>query len=416
MDKKNINLVTAIAVIGGFIFGLNMAGISGGVESIKDAFSLTDNGIGLVVSSLTIGCLLGAMFTGNFADRYGRKKVFLAIALLFVISSVGCALASNQWALMAFRLMAGLAVGADSVVGPMYISEMAPAERRGKLVTYQQFLITIGILVAYVIDYFLLDLSQSWRYMLAVPAVFGVVFFILVLLLLPESERWEHNIAAGKSANPAPRVKFGGLFKGRIGHVVLIGTALAALQQITGINAVINYAPTIFQQTGVGGGTALLQSCIVGVVNVLSTIVAIRLIDTKGRKTLLIGGAIGMIVSLFYLMLSFIFSWSPVGVLVALLVYIAFFGASFSPVMWVVNNEIFPDSVRAQAVSFATAVSWVCTFIVVQFSPSILNSLGGAWLFGIFGVFSVIALFFVIFRIPETKGKTFEQIQKELGL
>ena len=218
MDKKNINLVTAIAVIGGFIFGLNMAGISGGVESIKDAFSLTDNGIGLVVSSLTIGCLLGAMFTGNFADRYGRKKVFLAIALLFVISSVGCALASNQWALMAFRLMAGLAVGADSVVGPMYISEMAPAERRGKLVTYQQFLITIGILVAYVIDYFLLDLSQSWRYMLAVPAVFGVVFFILVLLLLPESERWEHNIAAGKSANPAPRVKFGGLFKGRIGH------------------------------------------------------------------------------------------------------------------------------------------------------------------------------------------------------
>lgn len=412
MNKK-ITFITFIAVIGGFLFGLNMAGISGAVTSIQEAFNLTDGGIGFVVSALTIGCLFGALFTGKFADRYGRKKVFVWISVLFFVSSVGCALATSQYMLMLFRLIAGVAVGADSVVGPIYISEMAPAEKRGRLVSFQQFAIVSGILLAYLIDYFLLDLTNSWKLMLAVPALFSIIFFILVTICLPESERWHKTKNKSDETN---KLKFSEMFKGRTGYIVMLGISLAALQQITGINSVINYAPIILSQTGVGGGTALLQSCLVGTVNFLATIIALWLVDTKGRKTLLLWGAVGMILSLGYLTLSFICKWGNMGVLVALLVYIAFFAASFSPVMWVINSEIFPDKVRASAMSFSTAVSWACTFLTVQFSPMILNRFGGAILFGFFGLFSIIAFFFVWKFIPETKGKTLEQIQKELGV
>ncbi len=412
MNKK-ITFITFIAVIGGFLFGLNMAGISGAVSSIQEAFSLTDGGIGFVVGIITIGSLLGALFTGKFADTYGRKKVFIIISLLFLLSSIGCALATNQYMLMVFRLIAGLAVGADSVVGPVYISEMAPAEKRGRLVSFQQFAIVTGILLAYLVDFFLLDLEESWRLMLAVPAIFSIIFLILTVAFLPESDRW-HKPENKK--DKTSKVKFGAMFKGRTGYVVMLGVFLAALQQLTGINAVINYAPIILSQTGVGGGTALLQSCLVGTVNFLATIIAIWLVDTKGRKTLLLWGAVGMILSLGYLTLSFILHWGNMGVLISLLVYIAFFAASFSPVMWVINSEIFPENVRAIAMSFSTAISWACTYLTVQFSPIVLNRFGGAILFGFFGLFSVIAFFFVRKFIPETKGKSLEQIQKELGV
>lgn len=412
MNKK-INWITFVAVIGGFIFGLNMAGISGAVNSIRDVFNLTDGGLGLVVSALTIGCLVGSLLTGGFADRYGRRKVFLAVAVLFVVSAVGCALAPNQAVLTLFRVLAGIAVGADSVIGPMYISEMAPAEKRGKLVSFQQFAIVIGILLAYGIDYLLLDLHEAWRWMLAVPAVFGVVFFVLALFFLPESGRWK---GASALSEVSARPSFASLFRGKTGRVVLVGTLLAAFQQITGINAVVNYAPIIFEQTGAGGGTALLQSCLVGFVNFLATIVALWLVDSKGRKALLLWGAAGMILSLGYLTCSFAMGWAGMGVLIALLVYIAFFAASFAPVMWVVTSEIFPDRIRAQALSFSTCVSWVCTFLTVQFSPWILNALGGTVLFGIFGGFSLLAFLFVWRYIPETRGKTLEQIEQEMGL
>ena len=232
--NRNIHWILFIAVIGGFLFGLNMAGISGAVNSIREVFDLSDGGIGLVVSALTIGCLAGSLFTGGFADRYGRRKVFLAVALLFVVSSLGCALAPNRTVLTLFRLLAGVAVGADSVIGPMYISEMAPADRRGRMVSMQQFAIVIGILLAYLIDYFLLDLSHAWRWMLSVPALFGVGFFVLALCCLPESVRWSKPVpGAMKEASGS----FAGIFGSRTRRVVLLGTLLAVFQQITGINA-----------------------------------------------------------------------------------------------------------------------------------------------------------------------------------
>lgn len=411
--NRNVYWITFLAVIGGFIFGLNMAGISGAVDSIRDLFNLTDGGIGWVVSALTVGCLAGALMTGTFADRYGRKKIFLAVALLFIVSAVGCALADDPLLLAGFRLLAGLAVGADSVVGPMYLSEIAPDRQRGRLVSYQQFAVTIGILAAYGIDYLLLPLADSWRWMLAVPAFFGVVFLVLIGVFLPESPRWS---STGRRAAGGSGAGFGALFRGRMGYVVALGTVLAAMQQITGINAVINYAPVIFARTGVGGSTALLQAALVGLVNFLATIVAIGLIDTRGRRTLLVWGAAGMVLSLSYLTASFACDWPEAGILIGVLIYIAFFAASFAPVMWVVIGEIYPDRIRAKAMSFSTAVSWVCTFLTVQFSPWILGRFGGGALFGVFALLSLAALVFVLRFIPETKGRSFESIETELGL
>lgn len=445
MNNKYLYWATFVSINGGLLFGLNMAGISGANDLIADEFNLSMSKLGTVASFLMIGCLIGALFTGNFTDRYGRKKVMITIAILYIISSLGCALATDFTVLTIFRVLSGLAVGATSVVAPMYISEISPANKRGMLVSFNQFAITIGIVLAYIFDYFLLGLStDSWRYMLAVPAVFGLVYLIFLIISFPESPRWLlskgykdaalnilNMISGEKSASgelknmeeslasegQKGKVSFGELFKRKTGKVVLIGTLLAAFQQITGINAVIIFAPDIFKSAGVGGDTALLQSMLVGVVNVLMTIVALRLVDRKGRKTLLLWGAVGMLFALAYLTYAFSGTErSSTGVLISLLVYISFFAASYAPVMWVIISEIYPAKIKGMAMSFSTAVSWGCTFLTVYFAPIIRTELGDKYLFAIFGGFILLAFIFVKIWIPETKGKTLEQIEKELKL
>lgn len=444
-NKKFLYWITFVAINGGLLFGLNMAGISGAVDMIKSQFSLTDSGLGTVAALLTIGCLIGALFTGNFTEKFGRKKVMIFTSLLYIISALGCALAESSVMLTVFRILSGLAVGATSVVGPMYISEISPARNRGMLVSMNQFAITIGIVLAYAIDYLFMDLGvNSWRYMMAIPAVFGVLYFVFLLIQFPESPRW--LLAKGmkdeasailkkiggnelvevelpemektlKTETKAEKVSFGELFRGKTGKIVLIGTLIAALQQITGINAVIMFAPEMFKAAGSAQSDSMMQSLIVGIVNFLMTIVALWLVDKKGRKTLLLWGALGMVVSLAYL--TFEFSKPEqfgIGVLVALLIYISFFAASFAPVMWVIISEIYPNRIKGLAMSFSTAVSWLCTFLTVYFAPIIQGSLGLNYLFAIFGIFSIIAYVFVKIWIPETKGKTLEQIEKELKL
>ncbi|HET7732861.1 MAG TPA: sugar porter family MFS transporter [Paludibacter sp.] len=444
-NNKYLYWTTFVAINGGLLFGLNMAGISGAVDMIKGQFSLTDSGLGTVAALLTFGCLVGALFTGNFTEKFGRKKVMITTAVLYIISALGCALAESATMLTIFRVLSGLAVGGTSVVAPMYISEIAPAKNRGRLVSFNQFAITIGIVLAYVFDYLLIGFGDNaWRYMLVVPAVFGVLYLVFLLAKFPESPRWllAHGrkdeaikvlASIGGSALVAEelpamestliaeqkkeKMSFGELFKGKTGKIVLIGTLIAALQQITGINAVIMFSPEIFQAAGSAKGDSVMQAMIVGLVNFLMTIVALWLVDKRGRKTLLLWGAVGMIVSLAYLTLEFA---KPVqngaGVLVALLVYISFFAASFAPVMWVIISEIYPNRIKGVAMSFSTAVSWLCTFLTVYFAPVIHGALGLQYLFGIFGVFSIIAFVFVKFWIPETKGKSLEQIERELGL
>jgi sugar porter (SP) family MFS transporter len=445
MNNRYLYWITFVAINGGLLFGLNMAGIAGATDMIKGEFSLTDSGLGTVAALLTIGCLIGALFTGNFTEKYGRKNVMIFTAVVYIISALGSALSTSSAMLTIFRVLSGLAVGATSVVGPMYISEISPAHRRGTLVSMNQFAITIGIVVAYVIDYLVMDMGDdSWRYMLVIPAFFGVIYLILLLTAFPKSPRWllskyrraeavavlekiggkaliekelpemEQSVLAEQGKQ---KVKFSEIFRGKTGKIVLIGTLIAALQQITGINAVIMFSPDIFQVAGSAKGDSMMQAMIVGLVNFLMTIVAIWLVDRKGRKTLLLWGAVGMVISLAYLTFEFA---QPVqngtGVLIALLVYISFFSASFAPVMWVIISEIYPNRIKGVAMSFSTAVSWLCTFLTVYFAPVIQGTLGLHYLFAIFGIFSIIAFIFVKIWIPETKGKSLEQIEKELKL
>ena len=445
MNNRYLYWITFVAINGGLLFGLNMAGIAGATDMIKSEFSLTDSGLGTVAALLTIGCLIGALFTGNFAEKYGRKNVMIATAVLYIVSALGCALSNSFFSLAAFRVLSGIAVGATSVVGPLYISEISPAQKRGTLVSMNQFAITIGILLAYVIDYWVMDWGEnSWRYMMVVPAFFGTVYLVLLLTSFPKSPRWllsqgrkEEAIkvlekVGGKvlieselpemeksifSERNKPKIRFSELFKGKTGKIVLIGTIIAALQQITGINAVIMFSPDIFQVAGSAKGDSMMQSMIVGLVNFLMTIVALWLVDKKGRKTLLLWGATGMIFSLAYLTYAFSMpTQHGVSVLIALLVYISFFAASFAPVMWVIISEIYPNRIKGLAMSFSTAISWLCTFLTVYFAPVIQGALGLNYLFGIFGIFSVIAFVFVKIWIPETKGKSLEQIEIELKL
>ncbi len=444
-NNKYLYWTTFVAINGGLLFGLNMAGISGAVDMIKGQFSLTDSGLGTVAALLTVGCLIGALFTGSFTEKFGRKKVMIVTAVLYIISALGCALAESSAILIIFRILSGLAVGATSVVAPMYISEIAPAKNRGRLVSFNQFAITIGIVLAYIFDYLLIGFGENaWRYMLVIPGLFGVLYLIFLIVKFPESPRW--LLAHGKKeeaikvltsiggavlvAEELPemesillaeqkkeKMSVSELFKGKTGKIVLIGTLIAAFQQITGINAVIMFAPDIFQAAGSVKSDSMMQAMIVGMVNFLMTIVALWLVDKKGRKTLLLWGAVGMIASLAYL--SFEFS-KPVqngfGVMAALLVYISFFAASFAPVMWVIISEIYPNRIKGVAMSFSTAVSWLCTFLTVYFAPIIHGALGLQYLFGIFGVFSILAFVFVKIWIPETKGKSLEQIENELGV
>ncbi len=445
MKRRFLFWIVFIAINGGFLFGLNMAGISGAVDMIKSEFTLSDSGLGMVAALLTIGCLIGALFTGYFADKYGRKKVIITTAVLYIISAIGCALAGSSAMLIVFRFLSGLAVGATSVAGPMYISEISPAHNRGKLVSMNQFAITFGILLAYIADYLLLGFGEnSWRYMFAVPAIFGTAYLIFLLTSLPESPRWllsenrkEEAVNVMKKIGGQQliddelpemgrvllidkdkrRIHLGEIFKGKTGKIVIIGTLLAAFQQITGINAVIMYAPEIFQSSGSAKVDSMMLSVIVGLVNFFMTIVALWLVDKKGRKTLLLWGAAGMTISLGYLCFEFAKPvQNGVGVLIALLVYISFFAASFAPVMWVIISEIYPNRIKGVAMSFSTAVSWLCVFLVVYFAPVIQGTLGLNYLFGMFGVFSVFAFVFVKIWIPETKGKTLEEIQTQLGL
>jgi sugar porter (SP) family MFS transporter len=445
MNRRFLFWIMFVAINGGFLFGLNMAGISGAVDMIKDEFVLSDSGLGTVAALLTIGCLIGALFTGNFTEKYGRKNVMITTAILYVISAIGCASAGSSEMLTIFRLLSGLAVGATSVVGPMYISEISPAHNRGKLVSMNQFAITFGILLAYITDYLLLGLGEdSWRYMLAVPALFGTAYLIFLLTSLPESPRWllsknrkaEAVIVMNKIGGQKliddelpemekmlliekgkEKIHIGEIFKGKTGKIVMIGTLVAAFQQITGINAVIMFAPEIFQSAGSAKVDSMMLSVIVGLVNFFMTIIALWLVDKKGRKTLLLWGAAGMIISLAYLCFEFAKPFqNGVGVLIALLTYISFFAASFAPVMWVIISEIYPNRIKGVAMSFSTAVSWLCVFLAVYFAPVIQGTLGLNYLFGIFGVFSVLAFIFVKIWVPETKGKTLEQIEKQLGL
>ena len=426
-----------VAALGGFLFGFDTAVISGVEKSIQLLWSLDDFSHGFTVASALIGTVIGSMIAGNPAEKYGRKRVLQAIGLLYLVTSLVTALTSSWIPFLLFRFLGGVGVGASSVVGPMYISEIAPAHSRGRMVALFQFNIVSGILIAFISNYLLSGIGEdAWRWMLGVQAVPSLFFFIMVFFV-PESPRWLIKQARNKEAKdvlhkigePEVEKTFGlitqslkiekgssseNLFSNAYRKPILYAVVLAMFNQLAGINAIMYYAPRIFEMTGLSKDTALLQSVSIGLTNMVFTLLAISVIDKFGRKTLLIIGSIGMIFSLGLVARTFYTQdFGGYSVMIYLIGFIAFFAFSQGAVIWVFISEIFPNTVRAKGQALGSSTHWVMAAIISWTFPILAESseLGGAYAFTLFSAMMVLQLIFVWKVLPETKGKSLEQIQ-----
>ncbi|MCL4638073.1 MULTISPECIES: sugar porter family MFS transporter [Olivibacter] len=432
--------IALIAALGGFLFGFETAVISGAEKTIQEFWKLDAFWLGFTVAASLIGTVLGSLIIGSPAQKYGRKKVLIGIALFYLLSAVGCALA-QQWILFVlFRFLGGIAVGASSVVGPMYIAEISPARIRGRLAGMFQLNIVGGILVAYLTNYLLSGTGEenAWRYMLGVMAAPAVLFFIL-LQFIPESPRWlvlngkdqeaerifirlgeqgaaqlireEHRLAAGGTREK--------LFNGKYNKPIFYAILLAMFNQLSGINAILYYAPRIFEMAGFNKADAFQQSVYIGLANFLFTALAMTLIDRFGRKRLLLTGAVGMV---FFLALTAVSFSNPAvtdkHVIIYLIGFIAFFAFSQGAVIWVFISEIFPNSVRSQGGSLGSFTHWIMAAIISWIFPIIVegSAMGGFYSFVFYSVMMFLSFLFIWRVMPETKGKSLEQIQKELGI
>ncbi len=442
MKEKNntfLILVTFAAALGGLLFGFDTAVISGAVPFIKNYFNLNSIMLGWSVSSLLVGCIVGVMVSGKPADVFGRRRTLLVAALLFFISAIGSALADHLYVFIIFRFFGGTAVGTASTLSPMYISEVSPPEKRGSLVSLNQLAIVIGILVAFFSNYILASLGENnWRWMLAVMGLPALLFFV-ALLFIPESPRWlvqnSRNPEAFKilekingtevanqelreveqSVASEEKGTYKEVFSKKLSPLIWMGIIVAIFSQVTGINSIMYYAPLIFTKTGIGVNSALMQTIAVGGVNLIFTFVAIKYIDKFGRKPLLIAGSIGMAISLFVLAIAFyLHQFGGLLILIFILIYIASFAASLGPVTWVIIAEIYPNRVRGKAMSVAVVFLWTGTFIVSLTFPYMLNVLGGGSAFLIFGIMCVIYVTYLFIKVPETKGKSLEELEKIL--
>ena len=431
--------IAVIAALGGFLFGFETAVISGAEKIIQSLWQLSSFWQGFTVASSLIGTVIGSLITGNPAQKYGRKKVLIVIAIMYLLSAIGCA-SSSVWLLfVTFRFIGGVAVGASSVVGPMYIAEISPAPIRGRLAGLFQLNIVAGIFVAYLTNFLFIGLGEdSWRWMLGIMIIPAGLFALLVRTI-PESPRWlvlnnrdeEAKIVFAKTGEHDAHIlikeehelsKNGikeSLFNGKYGKPILFAVVLAMFNQLSGINAILYYAPRIFEMAGFSKEDAFLQPVYIGAANLFFTFLAMTVIDKFGRKKLLITGAIGMIVFLALTAHAFS-SGGTMGtnVLIYLIGFIAFFAFSQGAVIWVFISEIFPNSVRSQGGSLGSFTHWIMAAIISWTFPIIVEGSpnGGFYSFIFYTVMMFLSLLFIARFIPETKGKTLEQIQKELGI
>ena len=442
MNRSFILKVSTVAAIGGLLFGYDTAVIAGVVGYLQVRFHLSPVMVGWAASSAIWGCVAGAMVAGFLSDRIGRKKVLVVTAILFFVSSIAAAFANNLTQFILARLIGGVGIGAASMLSPLYISEIAPAKNRGRLVSLYQLAIVLGINLIYFVNLRIAALGDQawnvetgWRYMLA-SGVLPALLFFLLLFFVPESPRWltakgrrEEALAILTKVNgleQAPLVyneimetvqqetgTLKELFRPGLRMAMGVGVILALFSQITGINAIIYYAPEIFKSAGFGAESALVQTVIIGVINTLFTFIAIWLIDKAGRRTLLLWGVAGMIVCLFGVGLCYYYQlFKGPWLLICILGYIASFASSLGPVPWVIISEIFPTKLRGVAMSFATVILWVGVLLITQLTPVLLEKLGGAFTFWLFMVNAIILLIFTWKMIPETRGRTLEEIEK----
>jgi SP family arabinose:H+ symporter-like MFS transporter len=434
--------ITIVAAVGGLLFGYDTAVVAGAIGFIQQRFELSPAMMGWIASCALVGCITGAMFAGYLSDRFGRKKILILSAILFAVSSAGTAIPQDLTWFVVFRILGGLGIGIASMISPMYITECAPADIRGRLVSINQFGIVTGILLIYFVNAGIAGLYDEawnihtgWRWMFGSGIIPSVIFFVL-LMFVPESPRWLIQAGRAEEAeqiltkiNGIAKAKaelkeieaaiqtetgtFAELFRPGLRTALIIGVILSIVSQVTGINAIMYYAPEIFKSTGDGSSSALLQTILVGVVNLLFTIVAIKYVDRAGRKGLLMAGSAGMAICLAVIGTAFYLdAVKGYLVLVAILAYIACFALSLGPLTFVVIAEIFPNRVRGRAMSICLFFLWASVYFVSQFFPMLLKSIGSAYTFWIFMGTSIIAFLFVWKIVPETKGKTLEEIER----
>ena len=451
---RYLTTTTLIVALGGFLMGFDVSVVSGIIRFIEAEFGLGPLQVGWVVSSLSLTATLGMLASGPLSDRLGRRPVLQIAGALFAVSAIASAVAPGYVTLVIARMIGGFGVGAALIVAPMYIAEMAPPASRGRYVSFNQLNIVVGISAAFFSNYLILTLGESgaawaealrlgewnWRWMLGIETL-PAIAYLFALALVPESPRWLamrgrdeeatevlRRVAGADAGNVLREVKAGIAAEAALGQaswrvllhpslrlVMTIGIVVGILQQITGINAVFFYAPMIFEQSGIGTNAAFMQAALVGLVNLAFTLVAMALIDRFGRRPLLGFGLSGIAICMLLLAWAFVGADdNPRLILFAILGFVASFAVSLGPVMWVLFSELFPNRVRGVAISFVGLVNSATAFLVTLVFPLQLEVLGNSLTFLIYGLFALAGLVFVMRILPETKGRSLEELEAAL--
>jgi len=437
-------LIAITAALGGLLFGYDTGVISSALLFIRTVFNLSTAGQSIVAGIVLVGAVIGAMVAGSLSDRFGRRRVILVTALLFVIGALVSSLAAAVATLLVGRLLIGIAIGVASMLTPLYLAEIAPAASRGAVTSLNQLCITLGILVSYLVGYAFASTPHGWRWMLGLGAVPGTIL-AAGMLVLPESPRWlaGHDRLAEAEAvlrrlrtSPAEvaeefanlrtdlrredgrLVPWSGLLGPRLRPALIVGIGLAMFQQITGINTVIYFAPQIFEAAGLSSASvSILATAGVGAVNVALTLVSIWLIDRAGRRVLLLWSLGGMAVTLAVLAGGFAFGTTGVSAWITVLsvaAYVAFFAVGLGPVFWLLIAEIFPLAVRGRAMSLATISNWGFNLLVTVTFLSLIDLFGRTGTFLVYAVLTLVAIAFTAVLVPETKGRSLEEIEEAL--
>jgi sugar porter (SP) family MFS transporter len=432
----------AVAALGGFLFGFDTGIISGALLFIKQEFGLSANLQQLVVGSLLLAAVVGALLGGPITDVWGRKKTLILAALIFGVGALVASFSPNLAVLVVARVLLGLAIGIASMIVPVYIAEIAPPRVRGALVSLQQFMITVGIMVSYLVSYAFSG-SGAWRWMLGVGMIPAAILLV-GMLPLPESPRWllakdrrqdalgvlrrirheEHNPEAELAEIEAVHkmqagVSYQDLFRPSVRPALVVGVGIAFINQMVGVNAVIYYAPTILKDAGFSSSAAILATTGVGILNMLVTLCALLLIDRVGRRPLLLIGISGVLLALIVLGAAYLLPGGPSGagvLLVAgLLVYIASFAASLGIAIWLLNSEVYPLEVRGKGAAAGAFTHWALDFVIASTVLTLIATITPTGMFWFYGLFAILGIIFVLRRVPETKGKTLEEVSEELA-
>jgi len=439
--RRALILASAITALGGLLFGYDTGVVSGALLFLQNSFGkMSAFDKEMVTSLLLVGAAVGALIAGRAADRVGRRPTILVTALVFIAGVLGAAFSPAFWFLIVMRFVIGLAVGSASMTVPLFIGELAPPQLRGAFVSFNQLAITIGILVSYLVDYGL-GSSQNWRLMFGLAAIPAGLLFVGTLFQ-PESPHWLINRGreddgrkvlarfraddeideevedvkrVSRQENKAPR-----LVDPALRSVLVLGISLAILQQVTGINTVIYYAPTLLHGAGLGSSAALLANVVNGAVNVAMTIVAIRLLDRVGRRPLLLSGTAGMALGMVVVAVTFAAGGTTlrgdyaIAAIVGLLIYTGSFAIGLGPVFWLLIAEIYPQQIRGPAMSIATLANWAANFVVTISFLTLLDAIGGRGVFFLFAFLSLVGLAYMFKRVPETKDLSLSEIQVQI--